>query len=93
MWPGNITVAAIENRLHQRIATGYDIANYPEIGGERKLTGIKTFDQFDSLFLELGAHRGVHVGVAAGDPMTGGAGNHRNPAHEGAADTKNMDMH
>lgn len=58
-----------------------------------KLFGVKAFDQLDALRFELGAHRRVDVGVAAGDAVAGLTGDQGNAAHEGAADSKDVDMH
>jgi len=42
---------------------------------------------------QLVAHRRVDAGVAAGDAVAGFAGQRGQAAHEGAADTKDVDMH
>ena len=57
------------------------------------LRRIESFDQVDSERAQLVAHRRIDVRVAAGHPQAGLARDRRQPAHEGAADSKNVDMH
>ena len=47
----------------------------------------------DALFFELDAHGRVNIGIAAGDDMPCRTGKQRNPPHEGAANTENMNVH
>ena len=83
----------IEDRLHQRIAAGDHVADHVQVGAQLELARFETLDQFDAGFRQLVAHRRVHVGVAAADAMAGGTGELRQPAHEGAADAEDVDVH
>lgn len=85
--PGNVGQAAIEDGLHQRITARHDIADNPKIGGNGQLRGVPAGNQFDALLLELGAHRGIDIGIATGDTVTSLTRQHRNATHEGAADS------
>ena len=91
--PGDVGQAAIEDGLHQRIAARHDIANDPEIRGDGQLRGVPARNQFDALLLELGAHGRIDVGIATGDTMASLTRQHRNAAHEGAADSQDVYMH
>jgi hypothetical protein len=42
---------------------------------------------------QLGAHRGINIGVTAGDFVTGFFCQYGKATHEGAADAKYVDMH
>jgi hypothetical protein len=90
---GRIRQAAIEDFFHQRIAARNDIAYYIQVGLKRCLLGAVTLDQRDALLFQLGAHRRVDIGVAAGHLVAGLAGQHGEPPHESAADAKDMYMH
>jgi hypothetical protein len=61
--------------------------------GARSTWGVVAFDQADPLLLELGAHRRIDIGVAAGDRVAGRAREQRDAAHEGAADAEDVDVH
>ncbi len=91
--PRDIGQVAVEDGFHQRVAPRDHIANHIQIGTDRQLRRIEALDQLDPLGFELGAHRRVDVGVAAGDAVPGLAGDEGDPAHEGAADSKDVDMH
>ena len=91
--PGDIRQAAVENRLEQRVAARHRVADHVHVGLQVELAAVVAFDQPDALLLELGAHRRIHVGVAAGHGMAGCAREQRNAAHEGAADAEDMDVH
>ena len=60
---------------------------------EGHLLGAVAFDQLDAERAQLLAHRRVDVGVAAGDAVAGFARQRRQPAHEGAADAEDVDVH
>ena len=62
-------------------------------GCQRQLLGAEAFDQLDAQRAQLVAHRRVDVGVAAGDAVAGLARQRRQPAHEGAADAEDVDVH
>ena len=47
----------------------------------------------DTLGLKLAAHRWINIGIRAADCNTQFAGQQRDPAHEGAADTEYMNVH
>ncbi len=90
---GHIGQVAVQDRFHQRIAARDHVADHEQIRLQRQLGRIEALDQFDPLGLELRAHRRIDIGVAAGDAVTGLLGQHGKAAHEGAADTEDMNMH
>ena len=57
------------------------------------MPAVETFNQFDTRRFKLSAHRRIDVGVATGDTMAASAGKLSDTAHEGAADTKDVNMH
>src|SRR5262245_47485661 len=83
----------IEDLLHQGISSRHGVADHVDVGGERDLVGAPAVDQFDARGLELIAHRRIDVCIAAGDAMAGGARNEGEPAHEGAADAEDVQVH
>ena len=62
-------------------------------GREYYFVSRETFDQIDARSAQLVAHRRIDIGVAAGDFVAGSDGQLCDPAHEGAADTQNMNVH
>jgi hypothetical protein len=84
--PGNEGEPAVEDFLHQRIAARDHVADHEQVGLEFDLRRIEALDQLDALRLQLRAHRRIDVGVAAGHLVAGLPGDHRDPAHERAAD-------
>ena len=52
-----------------------------------------TLHQLDPRRLELGAHGGVDVGVGSGDLVAQCARQERDAAHEGPADTEDVQVH
>src|SRR6185369_5883957 len=51
------------------------------------------FDQLDAQAAQLVAHRRIDIRVAAGDGVSGLARQRRDTAHEGAADTQDVNVH
>ncbi|CFN25634.1 Uncharacterised protein [Bordetella pertussis] len=90
---GYIAGAAVQDGFHQRVAAADHVADHEQVGGQRQLVGAEAFDQLDALLGQLGAHRGVDAGVAAGDLVAGRARDQRQATHESAANTKNMQVH
>lgn len=88
-----IWLATIKDRLHQGRASLDHISNHPQIGRNRQLTFLEAFDQFDALIFQLGAHGRIHIGIATRHPVASGAREQGQPAHESAANTKDMNMH
>ena len=64
-----------------------------KIGAEADLIRTIALQKADALFLQLGAHGGIDVRIAAGDGMAGFARDQRDAAHEGAADAEDVDVH
>ena len=62
-------------------------------GRSSQLIGAVAVDQFDVERAQLVAHRRIDAGVAAGDAVAGLASQGGQPAHEGAADAENMNVH
>ena len=84
---------AVQDCFHQRVAARDDVADDPQIRGDRQLVARITLDQAHAGRLELFAHRRVHVGIATGDAMTSGQRELRQATHEGAADAEDVDVH
>ena len=78
--------SAIQDLFHQPIAARHDIADHEQVRLQVNLPGVVTLDQFDSLRLQLRAHRRIDVGIAAGHFVTGLPGDHGYSTHERAAD-------
>ncbi len=91
--PADVRLPGIEDRLHQGIAARHHIADDPQIGPERKLVGAVALDQFDAQLLQLPAHGRIDLRVAAGHAVPGLLRQRRQAAHEGTANSKNMNMH
>ncbi|MNC86357.1 hypothetical protein D3C83_20110 [compost metagenome] len=83
----------LKDFLHQGIAARDDVANDENIRLERYLIHVPSINQLDAGSSELIAHRGVHVGVASGDAVAGRAREEREPAHEGATDAEDVQVH
>ncbi len=91
---GGIRQATVEDGFHQRLlAACDDVADDEDVGADIGLACIPAFDELDAERAQLVRHGRVHVGVAAGDGMSGGAGDGGNAAHEGAADAENVEVH
>ena len=91
--PGHVRQAAVEDLLHQCVAARHHVADHEYIGLQADLRGLEALDQLDALLRELGAHRRIDIGIAAGHAMAGLAGEDGNPAHESTADPEDMYMH
>ena len=90
---GNIGQALVEDGFEQRVAARDGVADHENVGVQRQLIDRKAFDEVDAGGAQLVAHRRVDVGVAAGDAMAGGNRQLGDAAHEGAADTQNVNVH
>jgi hypothetical protein len=88
-----IPQAAVQDFLDQRIAARHHVPDHIQVGIERHLVRAIALDQLDALGFELGAHRWIDVGVAPGDAVAGLFGQYCQAAHEGAANTEDMDVH
>jgi hypothetical protein len=62
-------------------------------GLQCQLPGVVALDQLDAQRAQLLAHRRVDAGVAARDAVAGLARQRRQPAHEGAADAQDVNVH
>ena len=89
----DIGQALVENGFEQRVAARNRVADDKNIGLQSHLTGCEAFDQLDAGRAQLVAHRRVDIGVAAGHLVATSHGQLRDAAHEGAADTQNMNVH
>ena len=83
----------VEDRFHERVAPGDDVADHPEIGPQRHLIGAVALCQLDAERLELLAHRRIDIRVAAGDAMPGLLRDRCDAAHECAADAEDVKVH
>ncbi len=90
---GYIRQIVVEYGFKQGVAARNRIANHVEIRVQIHLVSTKTFHQMDALLGQLRAHRRVYIGVTTGDLMPGRTGQQRNSAHEGAANTQDVNMH
>ncbi|MNN19192.1 hypothetical protein D3C81_1324250 [compost metagenome] len=85
--------AGVEYMLHRRVAARQGVADHHQVRRRLQLRRVVALGQLDALGLQLGAHRRIDVGVGAGDAVAEFLGQHRQRAHEGAADAENVDMH
>jgi hypothetical protein len=93
--------AGVEDGFHQRelrgavglARTADHVADHEHVGLQRHLAPVEAFDQLDADGAQLVAHRGVDASVAAGHGMAGLASQGGQPAHEGAADAENVEVH
>ena len=88
--------ATVENGLHQRVAPRQRIADEKYVGAPRhaiELSRVPARGEHDAEALELGAHGRIDVGVAPAHPVSRRLGEGGDPAHEGPANTKNVQMH
>ena len=91
----------VQNRLHQRVfrrtigpaGPADHIAHHVQVRLQCQLLGAKTLDQLNAQGAQLVTHRRVDAGVATGDAMPGFAGERGQTAHEGAANTQNVNVH
>ncbi|MNG98293.1 hypothetical protein D3C79_574300 [compost metagenome] len=90
---GNIGQALVQHVFHRRVATRHGVADDHQVWRRVQLGRVIALGQLDALGFELGAHRGIDVGVRAGDAVAKFLGQHRQRAHESAANTENVNMH
>ena len=99
--PAGVGQARVENGFHQREfgraicqpRAADHVANHEHVGLERQLIGAVAFHQINAQRAQLLAHGRVNACVAAGDGVPGLARQRRQPAHESAADAKDVDVH
>ncbi|MCY1438474.1 hypothetical protein D9M71_546760 [compost metagenome] len=90
---GYVGQALVQYMLHRRVAARQRVADHHQVRRRLQVGGVVALHQLDALGFQLGAHRGIDVGVGAGHPMAELLGQHGQRAHEGAADAENVDMH
>src|SRR5262249_80597 len=90
---GGVRQAALEQLLDDRHATRHDVADHDHVGGRGELCGLKALGELDAERLELRAHGRVDVAVRARDAKARGTGDGGDAAHEGAADTEDVNVH
>ncbi len=90
---GRIGQAAVQNFFHQRITARNNITHHKQVGLQRNLRWIVTFDQLDALRGKLRAHWRIDIGVATSDTVSGFFRQHGEPAHERTAYAENMNVH
>ena len=90
--PRDIALAVVEDRFHQGIAPGHDVADHPDVGADDQLLLAEAFGELDAERAQLIAHRRVHVRVAARDAVAGRLGDGGDAAHESAADAEDMEV-
>ncbi len=96
-----VGVSGVQNGFHQRkfraaigLAGAADhVAHHEHVGGQCQLVGTKALDQFNAEGAQLVAHGWIDAAVAAGNPVTGCARQRCQTAHEGAANTENVNVH
>ena len=93
---GDIGPPGVEDGLHQRIAARHDVADDEDIGIARdavQLRRIEALGKRDALRRQLRGHGRIDVGVATRHRVSCRAGDGRHPAHEGATDAKDVEVH
>ncbi|MNO98461.1 hypothetical protein D3C76_902080 [compost metagenome] len=93
LWARDIRQVAIQHIFHAGVATAHGVADHHQIRRRIELGRIIALGQLYALLLELGAHGGIDVGIGARDSITQLLGQHGDAAHEGAADTEDVNMH
>ncbi len=83
----------IEDGFHQGVASGHDIADHKDIWLHGQLLGAVAFYQLNAQSAKLITHGRIHRRIAARDPMACFVGDGGQPAHEGAADAQNVNVH
>ena len=73
--------------------TAHHIADHKQVWPQGQLLGAKTLDQFNAQGAQLVAHRRVDTGVTPRDTVAGFSRQRGQPAHEGATNTENMNVH
>ena len=101
LWAARVGQACVQNGFHQRefrrtivqtSATDH-IANHEHVRFHSQLVGTEAFNQVNAQGAQLVAHGRVHAGVATGDFVPGLTRQCRQAAHEGAANTKYVNVH
>ena len=91
--PGNVVEPFVEHVLDRRIAARQRVADHDLLAVVADRIRRIAFAQRDAQLFELGGHRRIDVLVAAFDLVTGLARQRRHAAHEGAADTEDVEFH
>jgi len=89
---GDVTLAPVEDGLHQRVAAGDDIAHHPQVRAQPDQAFVEPLGELDAERDKLLAHRRIDVGVAAGHAVARRLGDGRDAAHERAADAEDVKM-
>lgn len=91
--PAGISMPCIQDGLEQRIATRDDVADDEHVGSERYLVRRPALDEFDARCSKLVTHRRVHIGITSRHAVPRLTGQCRQAAHEGAADSQDVNVH
>ncbi|MPM72480.1 hypothetical protein SDC9_119456 [bioreactor metagenome] len=90
---GDVGQPLVEYGFEQRVAARNGVADDEDVRLQSQLIRSETFDQFDACVPQLVAHGRIDVGIAAGDLVPRVDRQLCDAAHEGAADTENMNVH
>ena len=91
---GVVGQPAVEQRLDHREAARHRVADDVEVGAVAiELGRVVALVQLDAERAQLVAHRRVDLGVAAGHFVAELARDPGEPAHEGAADAEDVQVH
>ena len=89
----HIINAPVEHCFHFWIAPGHGVPDQHQIRFRLQILGTVTLRQCNALGLELSAHGGINTLVRTSHLMPQLPGDHRQTAHERAANAQNMYMH
>ena len=90
---GLVSAPTVQQRFDQLIATAHDVTNHEHIRVQRQLVRRVSLDDVDAQTGKLRAHRRVDADVGPGHAMPGRTRQRGDPAHEGSADSNNMQVH
>ena len=90
---GTVGQTLIQHVFDCRDAAAHSVADDHHVRCRVQVRGVVTLHQGDPRGLELGTHRRIDVGIGTGHAMAQGAGELGDAAHEGAADSKYVQVH
>src|SRR5690606_2514852 len=90
-----VTQAAFEHVFDGGVTARQRVADDDEVGvaAALQMRGLVTLAQLDALLAQLRAHRRIDAGIRTRHLVAELACDQRQPAHEGAANTEDMDAH
>jgi hypothetical protein len=91
--PGNVVQTGVEHVLDGGNPPLHRIADDHNVRRRLQMRRGVPLHQPDAGGFQLRTHGWIDVGIRAGHAMAQGASQERNAAHEGAADTKDVQVH